>query len=62
MHCDGLQNSAKPKNGTQNPPRATSWGFDPPSRHQQNENWGLVYRLQYDIKASTDVRRSAHEE
>ena len=19
---------------TQNPPRATSWGFDPPSRHQ----------------------------
>jgi hypothetical protein len=22
------------KNETQNPPRATSWGFDPPSRHQ----------------------------
>ena len=22
---------------TQNPPRATSWGFDPPSRHQQNK-------------------------
>jgi hypothetical protein len=21
---------------TQNPPRATSWGFDPPSRHQNN--------------------------
>jgi hypothetical protein len=22
---------------TQNPPRATSWGFDPPSRHQSNQ-------------------------
>src|ERR1700678_2396336 len=22
---------------TQNPPRATSWGFDPPSRHQDNK-------------------------
>ena len=24
---------------TQNPPRATSWGFDPPSRHQQNKGF-----------------------
>ena len=29
--CDTLQN---PKNQTQNPPIARSWGFDPPSRHQ----------------------------
>jgi hypothetical protein len=29
--CDSLQ---KPQKRTQNPPRATSWGFDPPSRHQ----------------------------
>ena len=30
---------------TQNPPRATSWGFDPPSRHHDNKrlilNWPL---------------------
>src|ERR1700744_537200 len=26
---------------TQNPPRATSWGFDPPSRHQQNKELKL---------------------
>ena len=24
---------------TQNPPRATSWGFDPPSRHQDSKNF-----------------------
>ena len=31
--CETLQ---KRHLGTQNPPRATSWGFDPPSRHQEN--------------------------
>jgi hypothetical protein len=29
--CEGLR---KGKKGTQNPPTARSWGFDPPSRHQ----------------------------
>jgi hypothetical protein len=29
--CNSVQNG---KILTQNPPRATSWGFDPPSRHQ----------------------------
>jgi hypothetical protein len=32
--CDALQ---KRKKLTQNPPRATSWGFDPPSRHHRNQ-------------------------
>jgi hypothetical protein len=40
--CGALQNV---KNQTQNPPTARSWGFDPPSRHQQNKelklNWPL---------------------
>ena len=31
IQCKSLQ---KRKILTQNPPRATSWGFDPPSRHQ----------------------------
>jgi hypothetical protein len=31
---------------TQNPPRATSWGFDPPSRHQQNKEFKLNWPLQ----------------
>ena len=31
MLCDILQ---KRQIGTQNPPTARSWGFDPPSRHQ----------------------------
>ena len=28
---------------TQNPPRATSWGFDPPSRHQDNKR--LIWKM-----------------
>jgi hypothetical protein len=31
---------------TQNPPRATSWGFDPPSRHQQNKELKLKWPLE----------------
>ena len=31
IQCKSLQNAKKL---TQNPPRATSWGFAPPSRHQ----------------------------
>ena len=34
--CDTLQNGQK---RTQNPPRATSWGFDSPSRHQYNQSF-----------------------
>jgi hypothetical protein len=31
--CATVQAGAMCKKRTQNPPRATSWGFDPPSRH-----------------------------
>jgi hypothetical protein len=34
LTCSLLQQSMQ---RTQNPPRATSWGFDPPSRHQDNK-------------------------
>src|SRR5271154_1263437 len=46
IYCDIMQFA---ENRTQNPPRATSWGFDPPSRHQYLnllESFGsLNYRL-----------------
>jgi hypothetical protein len=38
---------------TQNPPRATSWGFDPPSRHQDNK--GLLFQLIASPEALTAV-------
>ncbi len=34
----GAQGCFKPQKWTQNPPRATSWGFDPPSRHHKISN------------------------
>ncbi len=36
MHVNGLWPGWRnwQTQRTQNPPRATSWGFDPPSRHQ----------------------------
>jgi hypothetical protein len=39
--CDAVQNTEK---WTQNPPRATSWGFDPPSRHQLSYLFSVVLR------------------
>ena len=49
--CDALQSRKKQ---TQNPPRATSWGFDPPSRHQ-HICWHPSVHLRSDSSPDLDV-------
>jgi hypothetical protein len=44
--CATVQAVAMCKKRTQNPPRATSWGFDPPFRHQQNKGFKLNWPLE----------------
>jgi hypothetical protein len=44
--CATVQAGAMCKKRTQNPPRATSWGFDPPSRHQENKELRVKWPLE----------------